>query len=119
MKRTIWAGVLSCLLAAILVFGNRTVKQNCNLLLEQVDGCKAEKNKASAIKMAEALEDEWIQKEGLLSVFINRNIVQEIGVSVALIKQYASKPDSMEYTAYCTQTQVLITHAVKNQRLSF
>lgn len=119
MKRLIWAAALTFLLAAIIVFGKYTVTSNCRALLDEVEACQSEKNTASAIAKAEALENKWNKKEWLLSIFINRNIVQEIGVHIALIKQTASEPDSLDYGICCREAYVLLSHAVKNQRLSF
>ena len=119
MKRLIWAGAICVLLASILAFGNYTVKTNCRELLAGVEECKATQNKISAQEKAEILENKWVEKEPLLSIFVNRNTVQEIGVHIALIQQNATEPDSLDYAAACREVQVLITHAIKNQRLSF
>ncbi|MBP3692513.1 MAG: DUF4363 family protein [Clostridia bacterium] len=119
MKRLIWAAGLSILLVAIVAYGKFTVKANCNELLSDIEICKNEQNKISAQQKAEILENKWIEKEPLLSVFINRNIVQEIGVHIALIHQNATEPDSLDYAAACAEAHVLITHAIKNQRLAF
>lgn len=119
MKRLIWAGAFCIILAAILAFGTHTVKANCRELLSDIEACENEQNKISALEKAEILENKWIEKEPLLSVFINRNIVQEIGVHIALIQQTAVEPDSLDYAAACCEAHVLITHAIKNQRLSF
>ncbi len=119
MKRLIWVAVFSAVLVAIIAFGNYTVKSTCSDLLAGIEECKSEQNKISAQEKAEILENKWIEKEPLLSVFVNRNIVQEIGVHIALIQQTADEPDSLDYAVACREAHVLVTHAIKNQRISF
>ncbi len=118
MKRLIWATVLSFLLVAILIFGNFVVKTNCQILLDAVQECKTTQDKNSALQKAENLENMWVKKERRMAIFVNRNIVQEIGLHIALIKQTAAEPDSLDYLAACRETEILITHALKNQRFS-
>lgn len=119
MKRLIWAAALSVLLCAILAVGNYTVNINCDRLLLSVEACKNEQNKISAQERAEILENDWVKKEPLMKFFINRNIVQEIGVHIALIRETSREPDSLDYKSACRETEILLTHAIKNQRLGF
>lgn len=118
MKRLIAAGILAVLVTALCIGGNYIMQHSCNNLLEMIDDCKSAENKNSAYKKAEKLEDEWVKKETLLSLFSNLRMVDDIGVAISRISAYSDNPSGPDYIAACREAEVKLTHMRENERLS-
>lgn len=116
MKRTVYAAFAALVIIVTLYVGTRTVKVNCNRLIDSISYCGESTKKALAVKRARALKELWDEKKGYINVFVNHDTVREIDKAIANIQ--SSTDDLGELKANCNETKVIIEQLLSNEGFS-
>ena len=107
MKRLIAAAIIAVLLFSVCLTDYFYVKNSYNTLTENIDKCIAEieQNDISNARFhAEKLEEEWKNRECILSIFINHSIIDEIDTAIIQLTPYI---DTGNYDLFITQCAVI------------
>ena len=121
MKRLIIALVLLCVIIVILITGKHYVTGNVKAIETNLTVCVKNyenRNYVSATDTACELERIWVENEDKLSVFVNKGILEEIGVSIARIKSCA-KYQNDDFYPECDTLYVLLTHMKNDENFPF
>lgn len=115
MKRIIAAVVLSLIVAGLCFADITLTDKTCDKLTRELDNCRMayeSSDYAAAEKYAEALEKSWAEQEDLFSVFINHELIDDMGVSLAKLVPLAESRDDM-FLVECRVIEMTLKH-IKN-----
>ncbi len=119
MRRLTAAIILSVFLAGICITNSIVVKNAYKNLGENIEICRnAVSSAEESLSAAQHLEDEWVQVEEILTAFVDHDIVDEIGVSIARLKNYAGVHEA-DYLAECTVIEMKLEHMKDNAEFGF
>ncbi len=115
MKRIIAAVVLALIVTG-LCFADITLASHIHKTLSQdISDCKTafeQKNYTQAEEYAKKLEAEWTEHEDIFSIFINHELIDDMGVSVARLVPLAQNKDDM-FLIECRVVEMTLEH-IKN-----
>lgn len=107
MKRLIAAVIIAVLLCVLCITDYFYIKNSYNTFTENINKCveRIEQNDISSAKQyAENLEKEWKNREHLLSIFVNHDIIDEIDTAIVQLVPYL---DTGNYDLCITQCAVI------------
>lgn len=116
MKRLISASVLLVIIVAICIVSAITVKSAYHDLSQKLEVCITEynaENIAKAFESATDLEKDWKKREEILSIFVDHDIIDDLGVSISRLPSLANKK-SDTFLAECNAVKVALTHMIKD-----
>lgn len=116
MKRLISASVLLVIIVSLCVLNALTVKSAYDELLQKLELCIAEYNTDNverAFESATDLENDWKKREEILSIFVDHDIIDDLGVSISRLPSLANKK-SDTFLAECNAVKVALTHMIKD-----
>lgn len=118
MKRLIPAAVLTIILIILCVFSKVTVdrvgkKTNANIkeCLESI-----ENDKKDSEKKIKKLETEWKKNMNVMSLFVNREKLDQVSGNIQTLKKYTDSRD--EFDEACAKLKVIIDDIIEEQSLS-
>lgn len=120
MKRLIAAAVLIILIAVSCVTNTLYIKKSYNELKADIDEIKTAfaVSNTSAAQKAERFEEKWVEKEAVLSLFANHEIVDEIGVSVSKLPIYARFNSGDMFLSECRSIELELLHMLKDTQIT-
>lgn len=119
MKRIIAAVLLIVIIAASCIANTKYIDKTYNELSKDISDLieaydlspeKAEKN-------AEKLKEKWDDKELLLSIFANHEIVENIGLSFSKLPIFAKEKSSDMFLAECKSIELELSHMLKDTKI--
>ncbi len=116
MKRLISAVILLAVITALCVINAVTVKSAHTKLSEKLEICIEAYNKddtEKAFNTATQLENDWEKREEILSIFVDHDIIDDLGVSISRLPALA-KEDSDTFLAECNAVKITLTHMIKD-----
>ncbi len=120
MKRLIAAAVLGVVVIAALIADIMLTNKVVETVSKDIKNCKtaAEQGDYTAAKAyAETLEKNWEKTETYFSLFINHDLIDNMGVSVSKLVPLANSRDSM-YLTECRVIEVTLTHIKNDSRFN-
>ncbi|MCI8361016.1 MAG: DUF4363 family protein [Clostridiales bacterium] len=122
MRRMTTALVLVLLLSGICVTGICTVNHHYKKIDRLLDGaidCYEQGDLERAAALAVDIENQWVQSERYLSLFVNHDTVDEVGVSISKLEPLALSGDWADYLAACKNAHLQILHIRENEKVNF
>lgn len=122
MRRLTTALVLILLLGGICVTGIWTVNhhyEKIDRLLDQAVDCYEQGDMERAAALAVDIENQWVKSERYLSLFVNHDTVDEVGVSISKLEPLALSGDKADYLAACKNAHLQLLHIRENEKVSF
>lgn len=120
MKRLIAAAVLILIIAAACisnsVFINKTYKEFMGDISEMQKVFESDHGAAAAL--AGKFESKWAKKEDYLSIFVNHDIVDTLGVSIAKLPVYAEKNSAEMFISECRSIEIELMHMLKDAQIT-
>ncbi len=120
MKRVIAAIVLILAVAGFCVFNVVYIENSYNDLKSDIDGIKESYSSESveaAQKKAAEFEEKWVKKEDNLSVFVNHDIIDELGVSISKLPIYAPLNEEL-FLAECKEIEIGLLHMLNDTKIN-
>ncbi len=116
MKRLISAAILLVVIILLCTINAVTVKSAHTALLEGLEVCVESYGKndtEGAYQSAAALESDWEKREEILSIFVDHDIIDDLGISISRLPALA-KEDSDTFLAECNAVRITLTHMIKD-----
>ncbi len=116
MKRLISASVLLVIIVSLCALNALIVKSAYDELSQKLEVCITEysaDNIAKAFESATDLENDWKKREEILSIFVDHDIIDDLGVSISRLPSLADKK-SNTFLAECNAVKVALTHMIKD-----
>ncbi len=120
MKRVIAAIVLILVVAGFCIFNVVYIENSYNDLKSDIDGIKESYSSESveaAQKKAAEFEEKWVKKEDNLSVFVNHDIIDELGVSISKLSIYAPFNEEL-FLAECKEIEIGLLHMLNDTKIN-
>lgn len=116
MKRLISASILLVIIVTLCIVNAFTVKSAYDDLSQKLELCISEYNSdniSKAFESATELENNWKKREEILSIFVDHDIIDDLGVSISRLPSLANK-ESDTFLAECNAVKVALTHMIKD-----
>ncbi len=122
MKRLFASLVIILMLSGLSYLGNVLTKSQ----YEKINDCltlsedyikKEDYNNAQ--QMAKEAEEKWLKSEKMLSVFINHQLLEEVGLKLSVIKPLCRKETMADCTAAIKEAKTALIHMKNGQIPSF
>ena len=117
MSRIIAASILIFMLAGLCVADRIVIDNAYNEMYSEITACEAAKGTENADKAVSTIRKNWENREGLLSVFVNHDILDEIGVSVARLEALKSEADE-DYLSECAVIKLKLDYIKKDSGIN-
>ncbi len=117
MSRIIAAIILIFMLAGLCVADRIVIDNAYNEMYSEITACEAAKGTENADKAVSTIRKNWENREGLLSVFVNHDILDEIGVSVARLEALKSEADE-DYLSECAVIKLKLDYIKKDSGIN-
>jgi hypothetical protein len=122
MKRLGVSLVILALIAAICIVGIIFIQiryEEVDKLLVQCEDFMEQDDWKSAARCANTAEKVWMKSEKGLSVFINHDLIDEVGLCIASISPYATPDTKQDFFAACKTAKTALLHMKNDQIISF
>ena len=120
MKRIAAACVLIILIGTVCAVNGIYIEKTYEDFKTDITELKSvfkEDNAAAAKKSAE-LEEKWVAKEDFLSLFVNHDIVDTLGVSIAKLPVYAQENSPEMFLSECRGIELELLHMLKDAQIT-
>ncbi|MBE6805541.1 MAG: DUF4363 family protein [Ruminococcaceae bacterium] len=120
MKRIIAAVVLALIVAGLCFADVVMTNRIYNTLSANIKECRSaflQKDYITAEKKAKELEQNWTEREDIFSLFINHELIDEMGVSVAKLVPLAKTQDDM-FLIECRVVEMTLKHIKNDSRVN-
>lgn len=117
MSRIIAAIILIFMLAGLCVADRIVIDNAYNEMYSEITACEAAKGTENADKAVSTIRKNWENREGLLSVFVNHDILDEIGVSVARLEALKNEADE-DYLSECAVIKLKLDYIKKDSGIN-
>lgn len=113
MKR-LWAALaMAVVIAATIISGLLFVKKyskEVNDSLKIAAAAANAGNMQTAAKLCSKAEDEWVNAEKVLRIFVNANELSNIGLTITALPEYAKNDEKAELLAGIKTAQTQLIH---------
>lgn len=113
MKR-LWAALaMAVVIAAIIICGLFFIKKysaEVNATLKFAAAAANADDMQTAAKLCERAEDEWVNAEKVLRIFVNANELSDIGLTVTALSEYAKNDEKAELLVGIKTAQIQLIH---------
>ncbi len=119
MRRLIAAAVLVFIIAGICIANSLTVKYAYEDLSEDIFILQNsfEESPEKAAELSAEFEEKWSKIEEPLSVFVNHDIIDNLGEAISRLPILAQKGEAM-FLAECKSIEMELLHMKKDTRIS-
>ncbi len=121
MGRIITVVVLLSVIVAISITGYVVVdglEKSVGALLEQADEAASRGDIQGAYEFSAKAEKEFVKREDLVSVFIYHELVEELGVQIAELPDFANEDSLEEFLSALKGAKVMLGHVVSDEKPS-
>lgn len=121
MGRIITVVVLLSVIVAISITGYIVVdglEKSVGALLEQADEAASRGDIQGAYEFSAKAEKEFVKREDLVSVFIYHELVEELGVQIAELPDFANEDSLEEFLSALKGAKVMLGHVVSDEKPS-
>ena len=121
MGRIITVVVLLSVIVAISITGYVVVdglEKSVGTLLEQADEAASRGDIQGAYEFSAKAEKEFVKREDLVSVFIYHELVEELGVQIAELPDFANEDSLEEFLSALKGAKVMLGHVVSDEKPS-
>ena len=121
MGRIITVVVLLSVIVAISITGYVVVdglEKSVGALLEQADEAASRGDIQGAYEFSAKAEKEFVKREDLVSVFIYHELVEELGVQIAELPDFANEDSMEEFLSALKGAKVMLGHVVSDEKPS-
>ena len=120
MKRLAIAGVLFCIILGVCISNHFMVKNCCERMVFLIEECESafEEGDAEAVATAKELQRQWEEYTPLLSLFVSRAVIEEIGISIARIPPYAATGSRDSFFGECSAAKKMLFNMRDEERIS-
>ena len=119
MKRIIPATIL--LLSIVLLYFISSIYTNkvCNKTVKDIKKCVTlyEENNNAKVQ-AEKIKRFWSEKEKILSVFVNHELIDKVELKIASIELYSNFADNYMFYNACVDAEILLHQIIEDTKLS-
>ncbi len=119
MRRLIAAAVLAAIIAGLCFANKMTVNKTYYDLsagLSRLEQAYMDSPEAAA-DLARSFEKEWVSREDYLSIFVNHEIITELGIAISRLPVMIDS-DCDEFTAECAAVRTILLHMLKDTEIS-
>lgn len=117
MSRIIAAIVLVLLMIGLCISDRFVINNAYNKLYEKVVICERTADTSNSVSTAEELSKEFNKTEGLLSVYVNHDVLDEIAESTARLKAVADISE-VDYLSECAFIKLKLQYIKKDLGVS-
>lgn len=121
MGRIITVVVLLCVIVAICITGYCVVdglEKSVGELLEQAGEAAFGGDIQGAYEYSTKAEQEFVKREDLVSVFIYHELVEELGVQIAELPDFAHEDSVEEFMSALKGAKVMLGHVTSDEKPS-
>ena len=118
MKRLIASFVIIIILGGTCFLGSVVTQKAYKDIYEgikQSEGYMQNGQDALAKSMALKAEELWVKREKYLAVFINHDLIDEVGLKLSRIEPLASEDTRQEFFAAINEVKTALTHMRNGQ----
>lgn len=121
MKRFLIACTLIIIVAVLCSVGSWYLKNTHAVIDEMLDNLLEhfeQGDMQQTAQAARALEKEWVKREKYLSIFIDHQKIDNIGISIAKLEPLAQLEAHAEFLAECKLAKVMLLHVINDEKIS-
>ena len=122
MKRLVVSLIIILILGGLSCLGNlltkneyKKINESLNLVQEYIKKEDFESSK----KIAEELEENWLKSEKKLAIFINHQLLEEVGLKLSVINPLCEKDSKTDCAAAIKEAKTALVHMKNGQIPSF
>ncbi len=122
MNRLITVAVLMTIVVAICIVGYCVVSglgDSVGPLLEQADYAASTGDIEAARELSCKAEEEFVKREKWVSIFIYHELVEELGVQLSALPDFAEEESQEEFLSAINSAIVMLGHVVSDEKPSF
>ena len=120
--RTVIAVILSVLLGIFCFLSQRnltSVSANMQQQTEQAENLIEKGDISQAVKRIKDMENEWVSEESRLAIYINHDLLEDIGVSIASLRGLAKVEDKSLFYSAAEELKTKFIHIKDINSLSY
>lgn len=119
MNRLIAAVILAVLIAGGCIWGQITVSDCDDVIGNALDQSREAAERGdfeSAKKLAEKSEDVFADHEHRLSIFVDHDLVEDLGMQIAKLSTLAEEDTGAEFLSELDAADIMLLHIVRDNR---
>lgn len=117
MKRLIAAAVILLIIIGTYIGSSTYTDKICKTAIQGIESCSEEyKEHGTAKADAAWLKNYWNEKEKILSIFVNHNLIDEIEVTVSSIELYSAFENNYMFYDACNRAKVLLHQILEDTK---
>lgn len=121
MKRLYFALGVFLVIALIVGCGTYVVyesNERMNSIFDEIETAAKKDDIEKAVSLCEKAENEWVDFEKKLTLFVNHSEICEIGVSVSAMKPLIEYDEKAEFFSELNKVRVQLTHLASMENIN-
>ncbi len=117
MSRIIAAVVLILALAGLCIADRVVVNKTYDAMYEDITACEAAAGQENVKDTTANIKENWEKREGVLSIFVNHDILDEIGTSIARLDALSHESDE-DFLSECAVIKLKLDYIKKDSGIN-